>query len=29
VPQTKRPSSDSGSSGRTQPTRKPRSKRGR
>ncbi len=29
VPQTKRPSSDSGSSGRTQPTRQPRSKRGR
>jgi preprotein translocase subunit SecF len=29
VPQTKRPSSDSGSSGRIQPTRKPRSKRGR
>jgi preprotein translocase subunit SecF len=29
VPQTKRPSSESGSSGRIQPTRKPRSKRGR
>ena len=29
VPQTKRPSSESGSAGRIQPTRKPRSKRGR
>ena len=29
VPQPKRPSTDSGSSGRTQPTRQPRSKRGR
>jgi preprotein translocase subunit SecF len=29
VPQTKRPSSESRSSGRIQPTRKPRSKRGR